>query len=249
LPPIEEQQRIAALLDKTHELVAMRRRTMDVVGSLPEALFRTMFVEARNSWDMASIESLAAQRRDAIRTGPFGSQLLHDEFTDSGIAVLGIDNAVENRFAWGRRRFISEAKYTQLRRYTVRPGDVLVTIMGTCGRVAVVPHDIPRAINTKHLCCISLDEDRCLPEFLWGCLRFHPQVLRQLGATRGAVMPGLNMGLIKRAEVPVPPIQLQPKFVEEMASIRHQQDLMQSSAMQLDALLKAVQHRLFEGAA
>lgn len=249
LPPMAEQQRIAAVLDAADALLAMRRRAMDAVGSLPGALFRRMFVEAQDSWDTANIETLAAQRRDAIRTGPFGSQLLHEEFTDSGIAVLGIDNAVGNRFAWGRRRFISEAKYRQLRRYTVRPGDVLVTIMGTCGRVAVVPDDIPTAINTKHLCCISLDRDRCLPEFLWGCLRFHPQVLRQLGATQGAVMPGLNMGLIKRAEVPVPPIELQAEFVEEMASIRHQEDLMQRSATQLDVLFNAVRYRVFEGAA
>ncbi len=249
VPSLKDQRHVVELLARADALRAMRHEALDSIGSLPRALFGSMFVDTRASWEVASIASLATQRKDAIRTGPFGSQLLHGEFTDSGIAVLGIDNAVQNRFTWGKRRFISDEKYSQLRRYTVHPGDVLVTIMGTCGRVAVVPDDIPTAINTKHLCCISLDHDRCLPDFLWACLRFHPQVLRQLGVTQGAVMPGLNMRLIKHAEVPVPPIELQAEFVDRMASIRHQENLMNRSARELGDLFGAIQNRAFEAAA
>lgn len=218
LPPIEEQWRIAAVLDAADALRAKRRQALAKLDILTQAIFIDMFVRAEAEWEFVPVESVAASKQGAIRTGPFGSQLLHEEFVAEGIAVLGIDNAVQNRFSWGERRYITPEKFSQLQRYQVFPQDVLVTIMGTCGRVAIVPDDIPTAINTKHLCCITVDRARCLPEFLWGSLRFHPRVLHQLGATHGAVMPGLNMGRIKTAEIPVPPLELQQQFAERKAA-------------------------------
>ena len=249
LPPIEEQRRIAAVLDAVDALRAKRRLAITKLDSLTQAIFIDMFDDGkRDGWETSSVANLAAPARGSIRTGPFGSQLLHEEFVEEGpVAVLGIDNAVKNHFAWGEKRFISAEKYEQLKRYTVKPGDVLVTIMGTCGRTAIVPDDIPLSINTKHLCCITLDQDRCIPEFLWACLRFHPAVLTQLGATRGAVMPGLNMGLIKRARIPVPPIEMQERFARLKKRAEHQMKNSTAHHDYLDALLASLQQRAFRG--
>ena len=248
LPPIEEQRRITALLDAADALRAKRRQALAKLDTLTQAVFVDMFVGMGSTgWETVRVKSIAADRKGAIRTGPFGSQLLHTEFVDEGVAVLGIDNAVQNRFTWDRRRFITERKYAQLHRFRVFPGDVLVTIMGTCGRVAIVPDDIPLAINTKHLCCITPDQDRCLPDFLWACLRFHPRVLRQLGATHGAVMPGLNMARIQEAEIDLPPIDLQSRFSECKATIERSLNLYRESLRQLNSLFASIQQRAFRG--
>ncbi|WP_165667640.1 restriction endonuclease subunit S [Metapseudomonas otitidis] len=249
LPKLAEQKRIAAILDKADALRAKRRKALEQLDALAQAVFIEMFSTATaQGWKEVPIELLASQEPGAIRTGPFGSQLLHSEFTDEGVAVLGIDNAVQNEFAWGESRYVSMEKYKQLSRYTVKPGDVIITIMGTCGRCAVVPQNIPLAINTKHLCCITLDQAKCLPDFLHAYFLRHPLARGYLERTaKGAIMSGLNMGLIKSMPVKLPPLELQAAFVRRIEGIRKQKAILRGHARQLDALFSSLQHRAFRG--
>jgi type I restriction enzyme S subunit len=218
-------------------------RIRDVIRGYSETYFDGDF-----DWQQYKISELAQFKKGSIRTGPFGSQLLHSEFVDEGIAVLGIDNVVQNQFAWGKRRFITKEKYKELKRYTVYPGDVLISIMATLGRVAVIPKDIPLAINTKHLCCISLDQNKCLPHYLKYAFLIHPDVLFQLGVSeRGAIMPGLNMGIIKDLKIPLPPLDYQQKFVQFLEKFTDNREKFAASQEKLDALFGSLQARAFQG--
>ncbi len=137
-------------------------------------------------------------------------------------------------------------------RYRVFPGDVLITIMGTCGRCAVVPDDIPLAINTKHLCCITLDIEKCLPEYL------HIYFLHDLTArdyltaqTKGSIMAGLNMGIISELPVRLPSIEIQTEIVERFDRLRAEtqrlEAICQRKLTALDELKKSLLHRAFDG--
>lgn len=245
VPPLAEQRRIAAILDKADTLRAKRREAIAKLDQLLQSVFLDMFGDASDT--NATVEELSAAD-GAIRTGPFGSQLLHSEFVDSGVAVLGIDNVVSNKFVWAKPRFITEQKYAALARYTVSPGDVLITIMGTCGRCAVVPEDVPTAINTKHLCCISLDKKRCEPEFLHSYFLMHPQAKSYLeGRAKGAIMSGLNMGIIKEMPVALPPIERQREFVSIKAALRLEQVQMGDHLSHSNQFFEAIQQQAFAG--
>ena len=209
-PAPDMQQRIAAILDKADSL---RRKRQEAIR-LSDEFLRSAYLDlAKKHPDRASVESVLANIPNAARTGPFGSQMLVSEFTEIGIPVLGIDNVVSNTFTWGARRFVSPEKYLELERYTVRPGDVLVTIMGTTGRVAVAPDDLPLCISTKHLCTLSLDQQKMRPFYLWAGLRWDPEVRAQTQReSKGAIMEGWNMGIVKGLMVSKPPLDAQLKF-------------------------------------
>ena len=245
LPPLGEQRRIAEVLDRAETLRAQRRQALAHLDALAESIFLYLFNDSSSKrWMRLAIGEVAM----TMRTGPFGSQLLHSEFVESGVAVLGIDNVVQNDFVWARPRYITESKFKQLQKYRVTAGDVLVTIMGTCGRCAIVPDDVPVAINTKHLCCIRLDQSRCLPSYLQAVLLTHPDVLHRLGVhERGAVMPGLNMQVIRELEIPLPPLPVQERFRAVIVAVKQHKAEMAKSLQQLDALFACLQNLAFRG--
>ena len=247
LPPLDKQKRIAGILDAADALRAKRREALAQLDTLLKATFLDMFGDpVRGDWPMAKVEDVASNEKGAMRTGPFGSQLLHSEFVDKGIRVLGIDNAVADEFREGEPRFITPKKYEQLRRYTVRPGDILITIMGTCGRCAIVPDNIGVAINTKHLCCITLDRDKCLPRFLHAYFLQHPIARRYLErSAKGAIMSGLNMGIIRALPIPVPPLELQYRFAAIVKSVEQQIASQRAHLNELDTLFASLQSRAF----
>ncbi|GAA2573829.1 restriction endonuclease subunit S [Microbacterium binotii] len=241
LPPLPEQRRIAAILDRADMIRAKRHRVLEHLNEAPAAVFRDMFAHE----DAAGAVSEFANN---VRTGPFGSQLRHGEFVDEGIAVLGLDNVVGNEFRWGARRYITPAKYEQLKRYTVAPGDVLISIMGTTGRCVVVPDGIPRAINTKHICAISVDRTHLEPTFLRAAFLWHPLCRTYLARqTKGSIMDGLNMGIIKSMPIPAPALTRQREFADRVAELDQCRSAVQAANRLDEKLISSLQSRAFRG--
>lgn len=220
LPPLSEQRRIVAVLDEAFAAIATAtanaEKNLANARALSAAIIADVFSsQLGNDWEPSTVKALAAPHKGSMRTGPFGSQLLHSEFVESGVMVLGIDNAVKNTFQWGKRRFITEEKFSKLSRFLVYPGDVIITIMGTCGRCAIVPEDVPKAINSKHLFCITLNKKRCLPEYLHAYFLNAPDARAYLEErAQGSIMAGLNMGIIKEMPVRVPSLERQRVLVD-----------------------------------
>ena len=143
-------------------------------------------------------------------------------------------------------RYITEEKYQQLKRYTVKPGDVIITIMGTVGRSAVIPDDIPKAINTKHLACLTINRRKAQPIFICSAFQMHPEIRQQLNEqAKGAIMAGLNLTIIKKLCFKLPAIEMQNEFVEFFNVIEKTKTTISRSLEKLETLKKALMQEYF----
>lgn len=243
------QQHIAQVLDQADALRQQNRQLLGYYDELLQSTFIDLFgknAKDYDSWILERIENIVENKKGSMRSGPFGSDLLHSEFVNSGIFVLGIDNVVHNRFEWARMRYITEEKYQKLKRYTVFAGDLLISIMATVGRIAIVPQDMPLAINSKHLAAITLDKEKVSPAFIAYNLHSNPEVTRQIAARgRGAIMEGLNLGLIKEVKIKIPPLLLQQHFAKIVEEIEAQKSLVQQSLAESEALFEGLLAKYF----
>jgi len=165
-------------------------------------------------WFWATIDQLASTKPASIQSGPFGSNLHHSEFQKDGILAIGIDNILDGKFALGKEHRISQHKYQELKKYTARPQDVLITVMATIGRCCVLPEDIERAIITKHVYRITVDRMLVDPYYLMFALQGDTSVQRQIQQQiRGQTRPGINGQILKKIAIPTPSIMEQSEIV------------------------------------
>ncbi|MBB2811634.1 UNVERIFIED_ORG: type I restriction enzyme S subunit [Rhizobium esperanzae] len=232
LPPIDHQFKIAEILDTLDEAIRgteavvaklkstkqgllhdLLSRGIDVSGNLrpryldaPHLYKETPLGWLPIEWDVLEIQDLLAAVDPAMRSGPFGSALLKEELVSQGIPFLGIDNVHVERFDRDYKRFVTPEKFFDLRRYAVRPDDLMITIMGTVGRCCLVPKDIGDALSSKHTWAISLDSDKYSPYLAMLQVNYSDWVLRHFSKDQqGGTMSAIRSDTIRSTRLPVPP--------------------------------------------
>ena len=173
------------------------------------------------TWEFLILDSLTPLGdKTAIKMGPFGSDLKKQELLNEGeIKTLWIENIVQNKLNLDYKKFITKVKYQELKNFTVKENDIVLSMMGTVGRVAIIPNDIGTAIITSHLLKITLDQKRCFPVFLH--YYFLSEIARnQLNReSRGLVMQGLNTGIIKSLKIALPSLKEQQKIASILSKV------------------------------
>jgi type I restriction enzyme S subunit len=156
-------------------------------------------------WELSALRRKLFRQAGSIKIGPFGSQLKLEFMTQDGFKVYGQEHVIARDFDRGSK-YIDQAKFAELAACEIRPGDLVVTMMGSSGHCAVVPVGIERGIMDSHLLRIRLPDAEIDPRFLCLLIDESNYVRDQIGAYgKGAIMHGLNSGIIKSIVLAVPP--------------------------------------------
>lgn len=247
LPPLDEQKRIAAILDKADQLRQKRRQAIALLNSLTQSIFLEMFGDPAtnpNGFPMMRVGGLAEKFSD----GPFGSNLKSDHYVDQGVRVIRLQNIGVGEFIDNDRAYITEEHFKSLSKHQCLPGDVLIGTLGDPNlRACIQPDWLPQALNKAD--CVQLRPD-CkvtLSEYC-ACLLNQESTMRLaqglvLGQTRGRI----SMGRLRELQLPIAPLELQAKFALIVKAYERRKRSLHESLQRIDYLFASLQHRAFSG--
>ena len=190
------------------------------------------------TWTMKPLVDLC-KRSDGIRCGPFGTQLKKDEFRKAGVPLWGIKH-VNAKFQFATDEFVEAATAGRLAQYDLIPGDLAMTRKGTIGNCAVYPEAFPLGIMHSDLLRLRLDLGEADPSFFVHQLHHSSDVHRQLASiSGGAVMPGINVGRLKKLMVRVPPLAEQKRIAAILDAADALRAKRREALAQLDTLIQS----------
>lgn len=174
-----------------------KRESLDWIDNLPA------------EWSAVQLNYLLVSGNDAMKVGPFGTQLSGNDFTDDGYWVYNQRTVVDQNFE-DNNTFVSEEKYNAMKSFQVEAGDILITTRGTIGRICKVPEHFHRGIIHPCIIKFRIDENKILYDLVRLLFNESDMIKEQLVYMSNATtIDVVYSGPLKNVFIPVAPIKTQ----------------------------------------
>ncbi|WP_423206963.1 restriction endonuclease subunit S [Paracoccus yeei] len=234
LPPLAEQQRIVARLDRVAGLVRARAEAAAAMEADLQAMLARAFARCID----------AAPRRPMAEVAPLIRRPVEIE-PDGAYPELGVRSFGRGTF---HKPVLPGSEVGTKKLFEIAPGDLLFNIVFAWeGAVAIAqPADTGRVGSHRFLTCVP-EPATATADFLLFYFQT-PEGLQRLGeASPGGAGRNRTLGLkkLETIEVPLPPLETQRWFDRLQAKARQIRDIRAASARDTDALIPALLHQVF----
>ena len=245
LPPIEEQRRIAAVLDTADALRAKRRKVLAKLDSLTQAVFFDMF--GSESFELVPLADLADFK--------YGTS---EKAAPAGLATLRIPNVVRGEVSYEDIKRVP-VSVEELSRLRLSDGDLLFVrsngnpqYVGKCAVFSQIQADqscfAEPIIYASYLIRARLRQDRI--RSIFACAFLNGPLGRRALRSKCRTSAGqynLNTKGLGSVLLPLPPVPMQDAFSERMAWVKGRREACQEQLAHFDALRASLQRRAFRG--
>lgn len=244
---IEEQRAIIDVLDKMMSVIEDREKELSLLEDIIRARFVEMFgdpIQNPKGWDTSLIENLVANEKNALKAGPFGSALKKEYYVESGYKIYGQEQVISGDHTIGNY-YIDKERYKTLENCAVQAGDVLISLVGTYGKLLIIPDEFEPGIINPRLMKITFDKNKVNP--LYFKFFFQSESLKRVLSenTHGGTMDILNLGIVRKISMPLPPLKLQNKFVSFVEQVDKSKVAIQKSLDEVRVLWDSMNQKYF----
>ena len=243
LPPLDEQRKIAAVLDKVSDLIAKRRQQLDKLDELVKSRFIEMFgnfVYERDRWNVCTIGDVAdtIDPQPSHRTPPISLD---------GIPYVGIAecNYSTRRIDFEKARKVGQnvlREHTE--RYTLDEGDFIIGKIGTIGKPFFIPIEQTYTLSANTV-LIKPIKGKVVSQYLYAV--FQSEYMDRIidAEKKSTSQPAFGIQKVRRIEIPMPPLELQQQFAAFVAQTDKSKSTIQKSLEKLEILKKALLQKYF----
>jgi len=241
LPPMEEQQQIADILDRAEALRAKRKTALAQLDEITQSIFIEMFgdpVKNPKNWNLIKVQDVMSQ----IEAG----------WSANGEYRPREENAVTQGVFLPEECKVINNDIEFKKVVTPEKGDVLFSRANTLelvGASCLIRENYPYLLLPDKLWKIRVNEEKICPEYFKFVLSY-PTVrheISKLSTGTSGSMYNISMEKFRQIDITVPPIEIQKKFSIIIGKIDKIRKSHQQSLLELNNLFDSLSHAAFTG--
>ena len=243
LPPKPTQLSIVSELDKLNELIQIKKEQLKDYDALAQSIFYEMFgdpVVNEKGWEMMSLGDICEITSS--------KRVFANEYVDMGVPFYRSKEVIEKskQLPISVELYISESHYDKIKSSFGIPqvGDILVTAVGTIGKIWVVDTNEPFYFKDGNLVWLRKIKG-VHSEYFRYSLFYLIDEYKKVNAN-GAAYNALTIAKLKLMLCPLPPLSLQQSFAHKIEQIERQKSAVQRTIKDLETLLAARMQYWFE---
>jgi len=264
IPPLLEQQRIAAILTAVDDKLDMIARQIEATQTLKQGLMQTLFsrgvgtqdaddrwvqhTEFKDTelgripscWDVQCLESLS----ESITVGIATSTTEH--YADSGVLLIRNQNIKEDYLDLSDLIRITPDFDAKNKNKRVKAGDILTVRTGYPGTTCVVPEGLGLVQTFTTL--ITRPQHDVLHAHFASRYFNSPQGKKlMLHQAAGGAQQNINAGNLKKLLVPVPPLSEQMRIAEVLAAVDAKTKVLSDKSARYQAMKRGLMQKFLTG--
>ncbi len=238
LPPLDEQRKIAAVLDKVSDLIAKRRQQLDKLDELIKAKFVEMFGDEDYPYKelISLIKEGAGLSYGIVQPGDDGT---------GDMGVLRPVDLIDGKINTTSIKYIDRSIGEGFKKTELYGKELLITVRGTTGITALTDDRFIGMNVTRGIAVIRYDNEKINPVYLNTYLKTDESQRYIQERTRGATLQQINLSDLRVQQILVPPRDEQEQFAAFVEQTEKTKITISKSLEKLETLKKALMQEYF----
>lgn len=168
-----------------------------------------------------------------------------NKYVNEGIRVIRITNVQKGHIVDDDPKYYPYEELNNIRQYTLRENDLLMSLTGNVGRVGLLNQDmLPAALNQR-VACLRIKDNRINLNYLFHCLNSPSFEHEAINAASGIAQKNMSTEWLKDYLIPTPPLPEQQKIVEELDCLSNMIELKKKQLETYDKLAQSIFYDMF----